>query len=81
MDVKFLERIPGTGKRLYQFTAIDDCTRIRVLKVYDACNMRTAIQFLNEVRQRLPFRIHVIQTDNGLSSESMAVSSRTHLSP
>jgi transposase len=28
MDVKFLERIPGTGKRLYQFTAIDDCTRI-----------------------------------------------------
>ena len=37
MDVKFLERIPGTGKRLYQFTAIDDCTRIRILKVYDAC--------------------------------------------
>ena len=30
MDVKFLERIPGTKKRLYQFTAIDDCTRIRV---------------------------------------------------
>jgi transposase-like protein len=30
MDVKFLERIPGTRKRLYQFTAIDDCTRIRV---------------------------------------------------
>jgi transposase-like protein len=29
MDVKFLERIPGTRKRLYQFTAIDDCTRIR----------------------------------------------------
>ncbi len=27
LDVKFLERIPGTRKRLYQFTAIDDCTR------------------------------------------------------
>ena len=40
MDVKFLERIPGTRKRLYQFTAIDDCTRIRILKVYDACNQR-----------------------------------------
>jgi hypothetical protein len=25
--VEFLERIPGTRKRLYQFTAIDDCTR------------------------------------------------------
>ena len=70
MDVKFLERIPGTKKRLYQFTAIDDCTRIRVLKVYDACNQRTAIQFLNEVRQRLPFRIHVLQTDNGAEFQS-----------
>ena len=50
MDVKFLERIPARGKRLYQFTAIDDCTRIRVLKVYDACNQRTAIQFIDEVR-------------------------------
>ena len=70
MDVKFLERIPGTGKRLYQFTAIDDCTRIRVLKIYDACNQRSAIQFLNEVRQRLPFRIQVLQTDNGAEFQS-----------
>jgi hypothetical protein len=68
--VKFLERIPGTRTRLYQFTAIDDCTRIRVLKVYDACNQRTAIQFINDVRRRLPFRIRVIQTDNGLSQMS-----------
>ena len=43
MHVKFLERIPGTRKRLFQFTAIDDCTRIRVLKVYDACNQSSAI--------------------------------------
>ena len=70
MDVKFLERIPGTGKRLYQFTAIDDCTRIRVLKIYDRCNQRTAITFLNEVRKRLPFRIHVLQTDNGAEFQS-----------
>lgn len=70
MDVKFLERIPGTRKRLYQFTAIDDCTRIRVLKVYDACNQRTAIRFFDEVRKRLPFRIHVLQTDNGPEFQS-----------
>jgi transposase InsO family protein len=70
VDVKFLERIPGTAKRLYQFAAIDDCTRIRILKIYDACNQRTAIQFLSEVRQRLPFRIHVIQTDNGAEFQS-----------
>ena len=64
LDVKFLERIPGTRKRLYQFTAIDDCTRIRVLKIYDACNQRTATLFIDEVLRRLPFRVHVVQTDN-----------------
>jgi transposase InsO family protein len=41
-----------------------------VLKIYDACNQRSAIQFLNEGRQRLPFRIHVIQTDNGAEFQS-----------
>jgi transposase len=42
MDVKFLERIPGTKTRLYQFTAIDDCTRIRVLKVEFSPSNRTS---------------------------------------
>ena len=70
MDVKFLERIPGTRKRFYQFTAIDDCTRIRVLKVYDACNQATAIRFVDAVLRRLPFRVLVIQTDNGAEFQS-----------
>jgi len=70
LDVKFLERIPGTRRRLYQFTAIDDCTRIRVLKIYDACNQRTAIRFIDEVRRRLPFRVQVVQTDNGAEFQS-----------
>jgi transposase InsO family protein len=70
MDVKFLERIPGTKKRLYQFTAIDDCTRIRVLKIYDACNQETAVEFTDEVLRRLPFRVQLIQTDNGSEFQS-----------
>ena len=70
VDVKFLERIPGTRRRFYQFTAIDDCTRIRVLKVYDACTQRTAIAFIDDVLRRLPFRVHVIQTDNGAEFQS-----------
>jgi transposase InsO family protein len=70
LDVKFLERIPGTTKRLYQFTAIDDCTRMRVLKIFDACNQKAAIQFVDDVLRRLPFRVHVIQTDNGAEFQS-----------
>lgn len=37
-------------------SAIDDCTRLRVLEVYDACNQRTAIEFIDEVLRCLTFR-------------------------
>jgi transposase InsO family protein len=63
--VKFLAPLKGSRKRHYQFTAIDDCTRIRVLRIYDRCNQKTAIQFVDYVVQKLPFRVEVIQTDNG----------------
>ena len=65
VDVKFLERIPGTRSRYYQYTAIDDCTRLRVLKIYDKCNQKTSIQFIDYVLSRFPFHAEVIQTDNG----------------
>lgn len=65
VDVKFLERIKNTRRRYYQFTAIDDCTRLRVLRIYDRNNELTAIQFVDYVLSRLPFHAEVIQTDNG----------------
>jgi transposase InsO family protein len=65
MDVKFITPIGAAGKKYYQFTAIDDCTRLRVLKAYPRCNQKTAIQFLDYLLARLPFRVEVIQTDNG----------------
>lgn len=70
VDVKFRERIAETRKRLYQFTAINDCTRIRVLKIYAACNQTSAIRFVDEVVRRLPFRVLFIQTDNGAEFQS-----------
>ena len=76
--MKFRERIPGTRKRLCQFTAIDDCTRIRVLKIYDACNQRTAMRFFDEVLRRSTFREHVVQADNeaNFSSSFIGIWSR-----
>jgi transposase InsO family protein len=73
IDVKFVEPLPtqarsSRGKRrrkFYQFTAIDDCTRLRVLRIYPQLNQDTAIQFADYVLQRLPFAVEVIQTDNG----------------
>lgn len=53
------------GARRYQFTAIDDCTRIRVLRVYPKRNKRCAISFLYEVLDSIGFPIRVVQTDWG----------------
>lgn len=65
VDVKFLEKIPNTRKRYYQYTAVDDCTRLRVLKIYERASQKNSIQFIDYVLSRLPFRTEVIQTDNG----------------
>ena len=65
VDVKFLDPLPGSRKKHYQFTAIDDCTRIRVLRIYDRNNQKTAIQFMDYVLEKLPFQVECVQTDNG----------------
>lgn len=70
IDVKFIEPIAGSRKKHYQFTAIDDCTRLRVLRIYPKNNQNTAIQFVDYVLERLPFRVDTIQTDNGAEFQS-----------
>jgi transposase InsO family protein len=65
IDVKFIAPLRGSRKKHYQFTAIDDCTRIRVLRIYDRLNQSSAIRFLDYVLEKLPFKVEVIQTDHG----------------
>ena len=70
VDVKFIAPLPGSKRKHYQYTAIDDCTRIRVLRIYDKLNQTTAIRFLDYVLEKLPFHVEVIQTDNGAEFQS-----------
>lgn len=65
VDTKYLDRIPSTGERGYQYTAIDDCTRLRVLRIYDDFSIERSLQFLREVTAALPFKIRAIRTDGG----------------
>ena len=66
VDVKFIEPIEGVSdRRYYQYTAIDDCTRLRVLRVFPKNNQKTAIAFVDYLLARLPFPVETIQTDNG----------------
>jgi transposase InsO family protein len=71
IDVKFIAPVAGARRKHYQFTAIDDCTRLRVLRIYPQLNQKTAIQFADYVLERLPFRVEVIQTDNGAEFQSL----------
>lgn len=58
---------------LYQFTAIDDCTRLRVLGLYPDRSADSAVAFLQErVVPELPFPIQRVQTDRGREFHSRA---------
>jgi hypothetical protein len=65
VDVKFIEPLgqPGRKKKYYQFTAIDDCTRLRILRAYPRCDQKTAIQYIDYVLAKLPFAVERVQTD------------------
>lgn len=67
VDVKFLSLKDKSGNTIkkFQYTAIDDATRIRALKIYDRHNQQNAIDFIDYVVDMFPFRIKVIRTDNG----------------
>ena len=67
VDVKFLifPQPDGTKVRRFQYTAIDDATRIRALKIYDKHTQQNAINFIDYVIDKFPFRIQTVRTDNG----------------
>lgn len=60
-----LKNKQGEFVRRYQYTAIDDATRIRALQIYKKHNQDCAIKFIDYVVKKFPFRIHTIRTDRG----------------
>lgn len=72
VDVKFLifPQSNGTKIKRFQYTAIDDATRIRALKVYERHNQQNAIDFIDYVINKFPFRIQTVRTDNGHEFQS-----------
>jgi transposase InsO family protein len=62
VDVKF---VTVAHQRCYQYTALDDCTRYRVLRLYRHLNLGNSVAFLRTVRDELPFPIRQMQSDHG----------------
>ena len=67
VDVKFLTLKDDEGNKVrrYQYTAIDDATRVRALQIYRKHNQQCAIEFIDYVIEKFPFRINTIRTDRG----------------
>jgi transposase InsO family protein len=53
------------AKSLHQYTAIDDCTRYKVLSLYSMRTAANSVGFIDQVIQRMPFPLQRIQTDRG----------------
>lgn len=66
IDVK---EVKVAGQKCFQYTAIDDCTRYRVLRLYPRKYHGTSLDFFATVRQTLPFPIRKVQVDNVLHPE------------
>lgn len=53
------------GKHLYQWTAIDECTRVRFIYGFEEHTPENSVKFLKMLQKVFPFRIQTVQTDNG----------------
>ncbi|WAW10400.1 IS481 family transposase [Oxalobacter vibrioformis] len=50
---------------LFQYTAIDDCTRYRVLRLYSRRTAANTLDFIEHVVDEMPFPVQRVQTDRG----------------
>jgi transposase InsO family protein len=82
---RYARQIPGErvqmdtckiGPGRYQYTAVDDCTRIRVLALYPRRSAANTLLFLERVLEELPFPVQRIQTDRGREFFALAVQQR-----
>ena len=66
VDVKFVPSYCVTnGRKYYQYTAIDECTRWTYREMYEEHSTYSSAQFLANLVKKCPFSIREIQTDNG----------------
>ncbi len=53
------------GPGLYQYTAVDDCTRFLIATLFPRRTAANTVDFLHQVIEQMPFPIQRLQTDRG----------------
>ena len=66
IDVKYVPSYCVTnGRKYYQYTAIDECTRWVYREMYEEHSTYSSVEFLKGLIKNCPFPIREVQTDNG----------------
>ena len=71
VDVKYVpskcltEELKEQGERFYQYTAIDEYTRMRVIWFAKEHSTYESSNFIDVIIKKFPFKIEEVQTDNG----------------
>lgn len=78
LDVKFVPSIcVSNGNKYYQYTAIDECTRLVYREMYDEHSTYSSKDFLIKLIKAFPFAIREIQTDNGTEFTNALLTNKT----
>lgn len=67
------------GTKLYQYTVIDEASRLRYLAFFEEHSTYSSTKFLMECIKFFPFKIQCIQTDNGFEFTNRLVSEKKTL--
>ncbi len=63
VDIKYVPYMVE-GRQVFQYTALDDCTRLRVIRFFPELTNSAGLAFLATLHTTFPFRIAMVQTDN-----------------
>lgn len=53
------------GQKFYQYTAIDEFSRLRYVEAFEECSTYSSYLFLLHMLEAFPFKVECVQTDNG----------------
>lgn len=81
LDVMYVDPLPGTEDQSpkkwksrqgfhYQYTLVDDCTRIQYAKLFPRLSQENTCLFLEEVLTKTPFTVTCVRMDNGAEFQS-----------
>ena len=66
IDVKYVPSYcPSDGRKYYQYTAVDECSRWTYREMYDEHSTYSSRSFLEALITHAPFPLREVQTDNG----------------